>query len=58
MYLIELVNNNLKKYDKYTKVRFNLNDNLPLKQELEVHNIVIIIRSVFIIIDQFIHKYF
>ena len=28
--------------------RFNLDDNLPLKQELEMHNAAITIRSVFL----------
>lgn len=33
--------------DKYMKIRFNSDDNLLLKQELETRNILIIIRSVF-----------
>lgn len=30
------------------KNRFNLDDNLPLKQKLEMHKVVITIRSVFL----------
>ena len=30
------------------KIRFNSDDNLPLKQELQMHNVVITIRSVFL----------
>ena len=33
--------------DKYMKVTFHSNDNLPLKKELEMHGVVINIRSVF-----------
>ena len=33
--------------DKYVKIRFNWDDNLPLKQELEMHGVVITIWSVF-----------
>ena len=31
------------------KIRFNSDDNIPLKQELEMHNVAIIIRSIFMI---------
>ena len=33
--------------DKYIKIRFNSNDNLPLKQELEMNCAIKIARSVF-----------
>lgn len=34
-------------HDKYLKIRFNLNENVPLEQKLELHNIVISIRYAF-----------
>ena len=47
--LIELENNDLKKYqDRYMKLRFSSEDNLLLKQELETHNLLVIIRSAFL----------
>ena len=48
-YLIELVYNYKHKLDnKYMKLRFNSDNNLPIKPELEIHNVVITIRSVFL----------
>ena len=32
---------------KYTKIRIDLNDNLPVEKTLNVHNVVILIKSVF-----------
>ena len=32
---------------KYTKIKIDLNDNLPLEKTLNVHNVVIRIKSVF-----------
>lgn len=46
-YFIELVYNYKHKFDnKYMKLRFNSDNNLPIKPELETHNVVITIRSV------------
>ena len=46
--LIELEDNNSNNYgDKYMQIIFNSNNNLPLKQELEILDVVKIIRSVF-----------
>ena len=47
------------KYDKkHMKIRFNLHNSLSLKQKLEMHNVVVINRSVFMIIINIIPKYF
>ena len=46
-YLIKLWNNDLSKYHvKYMKIRFDSRVSLPLKQELEMHNVVVIIRYI------------
>ena len=46
-YLIELENNDLGDYDnKHLKIRCNSNNNFPLKQELEINDLVIVIRSI------------
>ena len=50
-----LFNDSSKYDDKYIIIRFNLDCTLPLRQELEIHNVVIIIRSFFMIIIN-IHK--
>ena len=45
---IEKVNNKLGEYGKdFMKIKFNSDDNLPLNKTLKLHNITIIIRSVF-----------
>ena len=39
---------NLGDYDeKYMKIKFNSDDNLPLNKVLRIHNMKIVIRSVF-----------
>ena len=45
---IAKVNNKLGEYRKdFMKIKFNSDDNLPLNKTLKLHNITIIIRSVF-----------
>ena len=45
---IEKINNKLGEYEKdFMKIKFNSDDNLPLNKTLKLHNITIIIRSVF-----------
>ena len=40
--------NNLDDYDKkYMKIKFNSDNNLPLKKTLELHNTIIVVTSVF-----------
>lgn len=42
-----IINNWHSYYEKYIKIIFNLNDDLLLKKTLELHNMVIVGRSVF-----------
>ena len=45
---VEKVNNKLDEYEKdFMKMKFNCDDNFPLNKTLMLHNITIIIRSVF-----------
>ena len=45
---IKKLNNKLGEYGKdFMKIKFNFDDNLPLNKTLKLHNITIIIRSVF-----------
>ena len=45
---IEKVDNKLSEYNKdFMKIKFSSDDNLPLNKTLKLHNITIIIRSVF-----------
>ena len=45
---VEKVNNKLDEYEKdFMKMKFNSDDNFPLNKTLMLHNITIIIRSVF-----------
>ena len=46
-YLNDLENNDSGKYDKCMKIRFNSDGDSSFKQELETHNVGIIITSVF-----------
>ena len=40
--------NNFDNYDeKYMKIKFNSDDDLPLKKTLKFHNMIIVVRSVF-----------
>ena len=42
------INNNSDDYDKrYMKIKLNIGDDLPLKKILELHNIIIVVRSFF-----------
>ena len=46
--LIEKVNDKPSDCDeKYVKIKFNSDDNLPLNKILKIHNVTIVIRSVF-----------
>ena len=46
--LIRSITKNSDNYDeKYMKFKFNSNDDSPLKKTLELHNMVIVVRSVF-----------
>ena len=46
--LIRSITNRSDNYnEKYMKIKFNLDDGLPLKEMLEFYNMVIAVRSVF-----------
>ena len=46
--LVRSVNNNSDDYnEKYMKIKFNSDNNLPLRKKLELGNIIIVVRSVF-----------
>ena len=42
-----IINNSENYYEKYIKIKFDLDDNLPLKKTLELYNMVIVVKSVF-----------
>ena len=45
---IRPVTKNSGNYDqKYMKIKFDLDDDLPLKKMLELHNMTVVVRSVF-----------
>ena len=45
--LIRSITNNSANYDKrYMKIKFNSDDDLPLKKTLELYNMIIVVRSV------------
>ena len=47
-YLIKSITINSDNYDKkYMKIKFNSDDDLPLKKMVELQNMVIVVRSVF-----------
>ena len=46
--LVEKINDKPGKYEKhYMKIKFNSDDNLPLNKILKLHNLTVIVRSVF-----------
>ena len=42
-----ITNNSGNSDEKYTKIKFNSDDHLPLKKYLEIYNILIVVRPVF-----------
>ena len=45
---ISSITNNSDNYnEKYMKIKFNLADDLPLSETLELHNMIIAVRAVF-----------
>ena len=42
-----ITNNSDNYHEKYMKIKFNSDDDLPLKKTLELYNMVIIVRSIF-----------
>ena len=48
IYLIKKINDKPGDYDeKYMKIKFNSDDNLPLNKISKIHNMTMVIRSVF-----------
>ena len=46
--LIKKINNKVGEYGKdFMKIRFNSDDNLPLNKIIKLHNLTIVVRSVF-----------
>ena len=63
--LISLITKNSDDYDeKYTKIKFNSDDELPLNKMIEIPNMIIVIRAVFhenkyfqqVYLEEFLHK--
>ena len=47
-YLIRSITKNSNDYDeKFIKIKFDLDDDLPLNKTVEIHNVAIVIRGVF-----------
>ena len=42
-----ITNNSDNYHEKYMKIKFNSDDDLPLKKTLELYNMAIIVRSIF-----------
>ena len=42
-----ITNNSDNYHEKYMEIKFNSDDDLPLKKTLELYNMVIIVRSIF-----------
>ena len=56
--LIRSITNNSDNYnEKYMKMKFNSNDDSPLKKTLEHHNMILIVRSVFMKAANITHKF-
>lgn len=56
--LITSTNYNSDEFDgKYMKIKFRSNDDLPLRVALELHDIMIIVRSVFNDVANTIHSF-
>ena len=46
--LVRLITENSDDYDeKYMKIRFNLDDELPLNKAIEIHSMITVVRAVF-----------
>ena len=43
---------------KYIKIKFDLDDDLPLNKTIEIHNVLIAVRDIFMKITNIIHKFF
>ena len=43
--------------ERYVKIKFNSDDELPLNKTIEIPSMIIVVRAVFMKITNFIHKY-
>ena len=58
-YLIRSIIKNSDDYDeKYMRIKFDLDDDLPLNKMIEIHNITIVVKGFFMKITNIIHKFF
>ena len=58
-YLIRSITKNSDDYDeKYMKIKFASDDDLPLNKTKEIHNVTIVVRAFFMEITNIIHKFF
>ena len=56
--LIRLITKNSDDYDqKYTKIKFNSDDELPLNKTIEIPSMAIVVRTVLMKIKNVIHKF-
>ena len=56
--LISSITKNSDDYDeKYIKIQFNLDEELPLNKTIEIRSMIIVARAVFHENDKFIHKF-
>ena len=42
--------------EKYMKIKFDLDDKLPLNKKIKIHSMIIVARAVFMKITNIIHK--
>ena len=56
--LIRSITKNSDDYDeKYIKIKFNLDDELPLNKTIEIPSMAIVVRAAFMKITNIIHKF-
>ena len=47
-YITKSITKNLDDYDKkYMKIKFDLDDDLPLNETTEIYNVIIVVRAIF-----------
>ena len=58
-YLIRSITKNLDDYDeKYMKIKFSSEDQLPINKAIEIPSMAIVVRAIFMKITNIIHKFF
>ena len=57
--LIKLITKNSEDYDeKYMKIKFNSDDQLPLNKSVEIPTITIVVKAIYLKVTNIIHKLF